>query len=209
MAPLSASWFAGTQHATSRRAAPHRRPPHKETCWVSSDFADGVIALLPRLRRLARALAGNPDAADDLVQAACERAFAARAQYQPGTRLDAWLFRILRNQWIDQHRRTAARGGVHADLDSIDLPAGTDGRDIAETRLMLAKTEAALAALPPEQREVMVLICIEELGYRETADVLGVPIGTVMSRLSRGRRALARILGLDQQGVEQTGAADR
>jgi RNA polymerase sigma-70 factor (ECF subfamily) len=176
---------------------------------VSSDFAEGVIALLPRLRRLARALAGNADAADDLVQAACERAFAARAQYQPGTRLDAWLFRILRNQWIDQHRRTAARGGLHADIDAVELPAGEDGRAIAETRLMLAKAEEALAALPAEQREVLVLICVEEMGYRETAELLGVPIGTVMSRLSRGRRALARLLGIDQAGVEQTDATDR
>jgi RNA polymerase sigma-70 factor (ECF subfamily) len=176
---------------------------------LPSDFAQGVIALLPRLRRLARGLTGNPDAADDLVQAACERAFAARAQYQPDTRLDAWMFRILRNQWIDTHRRQAARGGHHEDVAELVDLAGSDGRDIAESRLMLAKAEAALARLPPEQREVVVLVSVEQLGYREAAELLDIPIGTVMSRLSRARRALARALGMDALGMEESKTSDR
>jgi len=165
---------------------------------VTTEFAAGVIALLPRLRRMARALTGSVDAADDLVQAACERAFLAREQYRPGTRLDAWLFRILRNQWIDQHRRERAHGGATANLEDLPEIAGPDGRDLVESRLMLAKTESALATLPAEQREVVVLVCIEAFGYREAADLLGVPVGTVMSRLYRARRALARALGVEQ-----------
>jgi RNA polymerase sigma-70 factor (ECF subfamily) len=176
---------------------------------LASDFAQGVIALLPRLRRLARALTGNPDQADDLVQSACERAFAARAQYQPETRLDAWMFRILRNQWIDTHRRQAARGGRHEDIEEAVGVTGSDGRDIVESRLMLARAESALARLPPEQREVVVLICVEQLGYREVAELMDVPIGTVMSRLSRARRALARALGMDALGMEQSETSDR
>lgn len=162
---------------------------------MASDFAHDLIALLPRLRRFARALAGSPDRADDLVQSACERALRARDTFQPGTRLDAWMFRILRNVWIDAARRSGARGGEHAGLDEVAEQAGWDGRDVTETRLMLAKARAAIAALPPESREVVVLVCVEELSYREAAEVLEVPLGTVMSRLSRARVKLARALG--------------
>lgn len=161
-------------------------------------FGRGIVDLLPRLRRLARSLTGNPDQADDLVQAACERAFAARAQYIAGTRLDAWLFRIMRNLWIDGHRRSTARGGVHEDVDEVLDLAGSDGRAVVEQRLMLEDVGAALARLPPEQREVLVLVCVEDLAYREAAEVLGVPLGTVMSRLARARKGLARLLGLEQ-----------
>lgn len=162
---------------------------------MASDFAHDLVALLPRLRRFARALAGAPDRADDLVQSACERALRARDTFQPGTRLDAWMFRILRNVWIDAARRSVARGGEHAGLDEVAERAGWDGRDVTETRLMLAKTREAIAALPPESREVVVLVCVEELSYREAAEVLEVPVGTVMSRLARARVKLARALG--------------
>lgn len=162
---------------------------------MASDFAHDLVALLPRLRRFARALAGSPDRADDLVQSACERALRARDTFQPGTRLDAWMFRILRNVWIDAARRSGARGGEHAALDEVAEQAGWDGRAVTETRLMLAKAREAIAALPPESREVVVLVCVEELSYREAAEVLEVPVGTVMSRLSRARVKLARALG--------------
>lgn len=162
---------------------------------MASDFAHDLVALLPRLRRFARALAGAPDRADDLVQSACERALRARDTFQPGTRLDAWMFRILRNVWIDAARRAGARGGEHAALDEVAEQAGWDGRDVTETRLMLAEAREAIAALPPESREVVALVCVEELSYREAAEVLGVPLGTVMSRLSRARVKLARALG--------------
>jgi RNA polymerase sigma-70 factor (ECF subfamily) len=165
---------------------------------LASDFAHDLVALLPRLRRFARALAGAPDRADDLVQSACERALRARDTFQPGTRFDAWMFRILRNVWIDAGRRAGARGGEHAALDEVAEQAGWDGREVVETRLMLARTRDAIAALPPESREVVVLVCVEELSYREAAEVLDIPVGTVMSRLSRARVKLAKTLGLSQ-----------
>lgn len=165
---------------------------------MASDFAHDLVALLPRLRRFARALAGAPDRADDLVQSACERALRARDTFQPGTRFDAWMFRILRNVWIDAGRRAGARGGEHAALDEVAEQAGWDGREVVETRLMLARTRDAIAALPPESREVVVLVCVEELSYREAAEVLDIPVGTVMSRLSRARVKLANTLGLSQ-----------
>ena len=162
---------------------------------MAADFAHDLVALLPRLRRFARALAGAPDRADDLVQTACERALRARHTFQPGTRLDAWMFRILRNVWIDAARRSEARGGQHAGLDEVVEQAGWDGRAVTETRLLVAKAREAIAALPPESREVVVLVCVEELSYREAAEVLDVPVGTVMSRLARARVKLARALG--------------
>ena len=165
---------------------------------MASDFAHDLVALLPRLRRFARALAGAPDRADDLVQSACERALRARDTFQPGTRFDAWMFRILRNVWIDTGRRAGARGGEHAALVEVAEQAGWDGREVVETRLMLARTRDAIAALPPESREGVVLVCVEELSYREAAEVLDIPVGTVMSRLSRARVKLAKTLGLSQ-----------
>ena len=158
-------------------------------------FSDDLIALLPNLRRFALSLCRRPDVADDLVQITAERAFAARARFDPATRLDAWLFRILRNAWIDDARRTATRG-VTVDIADAPEAAVVDGAREAEAQLMLARTRAAMDELPEEQREVMLLVCVEELTYREAADVLGIPIGTVMSRLARARLALAGKLGI-------------
>ncbi len=153
------------------------------------------MACLPKLRRFALSLCRRGDVADDLVQITVERALAARARHDPATRLEPWLFRILRNAWIDQTRRAATRG-VETDVaDTPDL-AGPDGRRVTETLLMLQKTRAALATLPAEQREVMALVCFEEMTYAETAGILGIPVGTVMSRLARGRAALAEKLGI-------------
>jgi RNA polymerase sigma-70 factor, ECF subfamily len=158
-------------------------------------FSEDLIALLPNLRRFALSLCRRGDVADDLVQITAERAFAARDRFDPATRMDAWLFRILRNAWIDHARRTTTQGTI---VDIADAPeaAITDGvRDI-EAVLMLRKAEAAILALPEEQREVMMLVCVDELSYREAAEVIGVPIGTVMSRLSRARLAVSAILGI-------------
>lgn len=149
------------------------------------------MALLPRLRRFARALSGSADRADDLVQSACERALRAQARFVPGTRLDAWMFRIIRNLWIDGLR--AEDGGARRVLpleQAAAVPAAAGPAD-AETRLALEDVRRAMAALPEQQREIIVLVCVEGLSYREAAEVLDVPIGTVMSRLARARLALA------------------
>ncbi len=154
---------------------------------MSADIQSQIVALLPRLRRFARSLAGTTDAADDLVQGACERALAGLGGYQPGTRLDSWMYRILHNLWIDQHRRT--RPTVSTD-EIADL-AGDDGRRTTESRLELARVRDLIQALPRDQKDVLVLVCLENFTYRETAGILDVPVGTVMSRLSRARTALA------------------
>lgn len=159
-----------------------------------SSFQADLVALLPRLRRFARALAGNPDTADDLVQEACERALRGQAGFAPGTRFDAWVFRILRNLWLDSHRRRAARGGIHETLEAAETIPGAEGAAAMLGRLQLGEAERALMRLPEEQREALVLTCIEEFTYAEAAAMLGIPPGTVMSRAARGRMALARLL---------------
>ncbi|GAA6177681.1 RNA polymerase sigma factor [Sulfitobacter pacificus] len=164
---------------------------------MSDQFSANIIKLLPNLKRFAISLCRRPDLADDLVQSAVERAFRSQSSYDPGTRLEPWLFRILRNQWIDVARRNQTRG-VEVDAETaLDLPAVDGVRDI-EARLMLGKTNAALQNLPEEQREVMILICLQEMTYKEAADILEIPTGTVMSRLARGRLALAEKLGINQ-----------
>jgi RNA polymerase sigma-70 factor (ECF subfamily) len=158
---------------------------------MQADIRHQMIALLPRLRRFARGLAGSRDDADDLVQGACERALRSIDSWQPGTRLDSWMYRILHNLWVDQHRRRRHE----APIEDADLKVGgEDGRRTAESRLELAEVRAQIAALPEPQRDVLVLVCIEDMSYREAAETLSVPIGTVMSRLARARASLAAAL---------------
>ena len=163
---------------------------------MGDHFERDLIAALPGLRRFAVSLCRRADVADDLVQMAVERAVASRDRYDPETRLEPWLFRILRNGWIDMTRRQSTRGN---EIDIVDAPeaAVVDGERVTEAVLMLRKTKAALATLPEDQREVLVLVCFEELSYAEAAEVLGIPKGTVMSRLARGRAALAEKMGIN------------
>ncbi len=162
---------------------------------MRDSFSDDLIALLPNLRRFALSLCRRADLADDLVQITAERAFAARDRFDRATRLDVWLFRILRNAWIDHARRTTTQGVV-VDIDDVPEASVVDGVHHMETVLLLRKTELAMAQLPDDQREVMMLVCVEELTYREAADAIGVPIGTIMSRLARARLALAEKIGI-------------
>lgn len=164
---------------------------------TSSPFAEELVALLPRLRRFARALCGDAAVADDLVQAACERGLKGQDGWQPGTRLDAWMFRIVRNLWIDGIRRRRTEG-VTEDVDEAIGLAGSDGRRVAHASIAVGAAMAAVAELPEDQRRLITLVCIEEASYREAAETLGVPIGTVMSRLCRARKALAARLGLEE-----------
>lgn len=163
---------------------------------MSDPFADDVVALLPNLRRFAISICRSRDTADDLVQITVERAFAARASFDPTTRLDAWLFRILRNAWYDMLRRTHTRGTEIDIADALDAPT-VDGEKTVETALMLQSARAAIDRLPLDQREVILLICVEELSYKEAASVLDLPIGTVMSRLARARIAIAKDIGIN------------
>jgi RNA polymerase sigma-70 factor (ECF subfamily) len=155
-------------------------------------IGNDLVVLLPRLRRYALSLCRSPVQADDLVQSACVKALASADSWAPGTRFDAWVFRILRNAWIDGLRRTRVEGVVE-DVDAADEAGAVGGEEVAMGRLTLEDVRRAIETLPAEQREVVVLVCVEDLAYREAADVLGVPIGTVMSRLARARRKLGEL----------------
>lgn len=152
-----------------------------------------LIALIPRLRRFARALTGSIADADDVVQASLEKAMTSLDQWQPGTQLDRWLFRIARNTWIDDRRRAQNRLS-HDDIGEMIELSGDDGVATAEQSAEARMVRAAVDRLPPEQRDVVALVMLEEFSYREAADMLCLPIGTVMSRLSRAKAALAKVL---------------
>jgi RNA polymerase sigma-70 factor, ECF subfamily len=148
-----------------------------------------LVALLPRLRRFALVLCRSQPLADDLVQGACERALANAGSWTPGTKFDAWMFRILRNYWIDHLRRMRTEGMME-DISMQTQLVGDAGEGPILSRLVLSEVQRAIDRLPQEQREVLVLVCAEDLSYREAAEILDVPIGTVMSRLARARRRL-------------------
>jgi RNA polymerase sigma-70 factor (ECF subfamily) len=146
-------------------------------------LGEQIVELLPRLRRFARALARNAHDADDLVQIAVERVL---SRSRP---LANWLFGILRNAWLDEARARARRDRLFAGQDLGEQVAAAD------THSDLESLQQGLAQLPSEQREVIALVLVEGLSYREAAAVLEVPMGTVTSRLARGREALQRLLG--------------
>jgi RNA polymerase sigma-70 factor (ECF subfamily) len=152
-----------------------------------------IEAEIPRLRRYARALARDVAAADDLVQDCLTRALGKIHLWQEGTDLRAWLFTILHNQYVNQVRR-AVREGAAVGLSETE-PMLTRAPHQGK-RLELRDLERAIAKLPEEQRSVILLVGLEGMRYEEVADVLGVPVGTIRSRLSRGREALRRLMGI-------------
>ena len=149
-----------------------------------------MLALLPRLRRFARGLTGHAADADDLVQDTVERALKRLSTFEAGTRLDSWMYRIAQNLWIDRRRAARVRGNVMSDAEVEHVP-GPGGEAAAVAHLEVGRLSKALAALPEEQRSAVALVLIEGLSYREASAVLDVPEGTLTSRLSRGRAALA------------------
>ncbi len=159
-------------------------------------MGDQLIAFLPNMRRFAYSLTRTQDKADDLVQAACERALANAASFAAGTRFDAWIFRIIRNLHIDQLRRLKTAGPQEDVDEKHDLP-GAEGEREAHARLELERVQQAIMALPDDQREVLVLVCVEELSYKDAAEALDIPIGTVMSRLARARKKLSENGGIN------------
>lgn len=158
------------------------------------EFDRGLQDCLPRLRRFAHGLCRHPADADDLTQMTVERALVSRSQWQPGTRIDSWLFRIMRNLWIDTMRSRGRKAAFEAPPDA-GTGIGFDPRPGVEATIDLKIVMTAMDRLPDEQREVVALILVEGLGYRETAELLDLPIGTVSSRLVRGRTALLAMLG--------------
>lgn len=148
-----------------------------------------IVDLLPRLRRFARVLARDPADADDLVQTTVERALSRAGQWTPGTRLDSWTFRIMKNAWIDETRARSRRGKVFAP-DEEGETIGFDGGAAMQSRLEAAEVERAMARLPEDQRLAVALVLVEGLSYKDAAEVLEIPQGTLTSRLVRGRAAL-------------------
>jgi RNA polymerase sigma-70 factor (ECF subfamily) len=157
-------------------------------------FEDGLSQLLPRLRRFAHGLSRSPADADDLTQMTIERALRSRDQWQEGTRLDSWTYRIMRNLWIDTVRSRQRKEKLEAPPEEAETVGIDPGEQIAAS-IDLQRVMRAMEQLPDEQREVVALILIEGFGYREAAEMLDLPIGTVSSRLVRGRTALLDMLG--------------
>lgn len=152
-----------------------------------------IVAFLPRLRRFCAVLARNEDRGDDLMQATVEKALARIDQWQPGSSLESWMFRIAQNIHIDE-ARTQARRGTSVDIDEAMSLAGEDGRAVLEGRSDLDKARQAMAALPEEQRALMALVVLDGRSYKEAAEILDIPIGTVMSRISLARQSIDRAL---------------
>ena len=159
---------------------------------LTQDFQQGMLALLPRLRRFAAGLARNPADADDLCQMTIERALRSRGQWLPGSRLDSWMYRIMRNLWIDEARARMRRGKTFVDEEQ-GLAIGASGAQ--EAAVELSDVDRALARLPDEQREAVLLVMVEGYSYKEAAEIVGCPVGTLNSRLVRGRDALLGLLG--------------
>jgi RNA polymerase sigma-70 factor, ECF subfamily len=156
---------------------------------ATNDVRHQIVDLLPRLRRFAYALTGEKDRGDDLVQETCMRALSRLEQWEHGTRLDSWMYRIAQNIWFDNIRALKVRGEV-IDIDTAHDLAGDDGRKVTENRLTLNEVSAAVSKLPPDQRIVIVLVCVDGLSYKQASEILEIPMGTVMSRLARARQAI-------------------
>jgi len=149
-----------------------------------------IVALLPRLRRFARNLARNPHDADDVVQIALERALLKLDQWRRDARLDSWLFKIVRNAWIDELRSRGRRDKMFLAAEAGD----NVGDATLDREADLMSVQSAMAKLPEDQRTAVSLVLVEGLSYKEAADVLDIPIGTLTSRLARGREALQAML---------------
>ncbi len=156
---------------------------------MTDEFRTRMVEFLPRLRRFSIALTGDLDQGDDLVQETCLRALSRMDQWQPGTRLDSWMYRIAQNLWLDRTRARKYRPEV-SDPDVMEAVPGQDGRDVVDGRLTLEAVLNAMHELTPEQQVLVALVCIDGASYKEAAEITNTPIGTVMSRLARARREL-------------------
>jgi RNA polymerase sigma-70 factor, ECF subfamily len=172
-----------------------------------SDFGELLEAQIPRLRRYARALTRDVVRADDLVQSCLLRALSKAHLWQPGTDLRAWLFTILHNQHVNDVRR-AVREGVTIPVDDMAANLTTPATQVANLRLR--DLDRSLAKLPQEQRQVLLLVGVEGMRYEEVAAALDVPVGTVRSRVSRGRDTLRHLMDVEAplpQQVAKGGAS--
>lgn len=165
------------------------RPPGGDERAAAEKIRYHMVKFLPRLHRFAHALTHDREQSEDLVQETCARALACASQWRPETRLDSWMYRIAQNLWIDRLRAEKVRGEI-IDLAAAGDIFGCDGRAVVESRLSLLELRERIARLPPDQRVLLMLVCMDGLSYKEAAEAMDSPAGTVMSRLARARLAL-------------------
>lgn len=175
---------------------------------MTDDIRRRIVEFLPRLRRFAYALTGDLDRGDDLVQETCARALSRLDQLQPGTRLDSWMFRIAQTQWFDRIRAQKVRNEIF-DMDLTQNIAGDDGRRVTESRLTLSKVSEGISQLSADQQVLLALIVVDGRSYKEAADILDIPIGTVMSRLARARLSLFQFMEDDAPDTSTKKARSR
>ena len=168
---------------------------------MHTELSKQLTELIPRLRRFASGLAGSIDRGDELVQAACERLMGHHDRLSPDTRLESWFYRVIRNLHIDAIRAQSVRdrGAHQMRLIGESQPNSFHG---LEDHLHLHEVNQAMQALPEEQRSALLLVCVEGFSYREAAEMLEVPMGTVTSRLVRGRKALIAMLEHESTKLE-------
>ncbi len=155
-----------------------------------------MVNILPRLRRFIYALTHGAECSEDLVQETFVRALSHLHQWQPGSRLDSWMFRIARNLWIDQVRAEKFRGET-VDIEAVHHLLSSDGQLLAENRIVLRELRRDIAELSAEQRNVIKFVWLEGLSYKETGRILNLPAGTVMSRMARVRGVLQKFIAAD------------
>jgi len=160
---------------------------------LAPEFRDAMLEALPNLRAFAISLTGNPDQADDCVQNAILKALKSRERFEAGTNMRAWLFTILRNSFYSEHRKRRREVQDTDGAYATELVSAPD----QNVKLDLQDVQAAFAKLPPQQREALVLVASEGLAYDQVAEITGVAIGTVKSRVSRARQRLAELMGIE------------
>ena len=180
-------------------------PKHERTAADKADFRRELTEVIPHLRAFARGLCGRPDMADDLVQEAMMKAWAAQERFEPGTSMRAWTFVILRNAYLTDMRRNRFRGEYDEGVAERILiaPAGQEGP------IHLADMHRALLTLPPERREALLLVGAGGFSYEEAANICGCAVGTIKSRVGRARAALSGMLedgDIPQRSIEDGGA---
>lgn len=172
------------------------------------DIRQAMVSLLPRLRRFAYGLTGSLEEADELVQATYLRALSRLDQWQLGTRLDSWLYRIAQSIRLNNLQAEKVRGSSYEPVDP-DTQISSDGAHTAETLITLTEVRHFIAQLPEEQRVVLLLITVEGLSYKEAAETLDLPIGTITSRLSRARLTLNNFIHKGADGQQALSTVSR
>lgn len=167
----------------------------------SEEFRDGLAELLPRLWRFSVMLTRDRDDADDLLQAACERALSRHRQFRPGTRMDSWMYSIIHSIWKNDLRRESTRRDIMARMP--EQATSVDGERVVTGKIFLSEVLSLLETLPEQQATAVLLVYVDGLSYDEAASVLDIPVGTVMSRLARARLALGRALAGAKDGPQE------